>query len=303
MRIDPRRSAAFTAAVDTGSLELAAGQLGITPSAVSQRISALEQEFGTPLLVRSRPCRATIPGMRLLQYLRRSLLLESEFLAGMGMDAGPARVAVAVNNDTLATWLLPALGPILAAEGLLVELVLDNQGHTFALLEEGRVLACISGAAQPMHGCTATPLGLMRYRMVAASEFARRCFPDGLNREAAARTPVVVFDRKDSLQSSFLLEHLGLPEGSYPCHYVPASDPYMEAIRLGFGYGMLPLEQCRQMLEEGSMVDLAPGLPVDVPLYWHAWRIQPQRVERMGAALVAAAHAVLLPLPLPSPST
>ncbi|MEN3276635.1 MAG: LysR family transcriptional regulator, chromosome initiation inhibitor [Massilia sp.] len=297
MRIDPRRSSAFTAAVDTGSLELAARQLGITPSAVSQRISALEQEFGTPLLVRSRPCRPTIPGMRLLQYLRRSQLLESEFLAEMGLDAGPARVALAVNNDTLATWLLPALGPILAAEELLVEFVLDNQGHTFALLEEGRVLACISGKPQPMHGCTSTPLGLMRHRMVASKDFARRWFPDGLEREAAQRAPVVVFDRKASLQSAFLLEHLGLPEGAYPCHYVPASEPFMEAIRLGFGYGMLPLEQCQRMLDEGSMVDLAPELFIDVPLYWHAWRIQPARVERMGAALVKAAHAVLLPLP------
>ena len=297
MKIDPRRSSAFTAAVDTGSLEGAADQLGITSSAVSQRISALEQEFGTPLLVRSRPCRPTIPGMRLLQYLRRSLLLESEFLAEMGMDAGPARVALAVNNDTLATWLLPVLAPILAAEGLLAEFVLDNQGHTFTLLEEGRVLACISGKAQPMHGCTATPLGLMRYRMVASADFARRCFPDGLEREAARVAPVVVFDRKDSLQSAFLLEHLGLPEGSYPCHYVPASDPYVQAIRLGFGYGMLPLEQCQHLLDAGELVDLAPRFPVDVALYWHAWRIQPQRVERMGAALVAAAQAVLLPLP------
>ena len=297
MRIDPRRSSAFTAAVDTGSLELAASQLGITPSAVSQRISALEQEFGTPLLVRSRPCRPTIPGMRLLQYLRRSQLLESEFLAEMGLDAGPACVALAVNNDTLATWLLPALGPILAAEELLVEFVLDNQGHTFALLEEGRVLACISGKPQPMHGCTATPLGLMRYRMVASKDFARRWFRDGLEREAAQRAPVVVFDRKDSLQSAFLLDHLGLPEGAYPCHYVPASEAFMEAIRLGFGYGMLPLEQCQGMLDEGSMVDLAPELFIDVPLYWHAWRIQPARVERMGAALVKAAHGVLLPLP------
>ena len=296
MHIDPRRSIAFTTAVDTGSLELAASRLGLTPSAVSQRISTLEQELGTPLLVRSRPCRPTIPGMRLLQYLRRSELLEAEFLAEMGVEQGPARVALAVNNDTLATWLLPALGPILAAEDLLADFVLDNQGHTFALLEEGRVVACISGKAQPMHGCTATPLGLMRYRMVAASDFARRRFPDGLTRDAATQAPVVVFDRKDSLQSAFLLEHLGLPEGSYPCHYVPASDPYVHAIRLGFGYGMLPLEQCAHMLEDGSMVDLAPRLPVDVALYWHAWRIQPQRVERMGAALVKAARDVLLPL-------
>ena len=297
MQIDPRRSAAFMAAVDTGSLELAAAQLSLSPSAVSQRISQLEQDLGTPLLVRSRPCRPTGPGTRLLQYLRRSTLLESEFLAEMGMDAGPARVALAVNNDSLATWLLPVLAPILDTEELLVEFVLDNQGHTFALLEQGRVVACVSGEAVPMHGCSVSTLGLMRYRMVATPGFARAWFPDGFNREAAQRAPVIVFDRKDSLQSAFLLKHFGLPEGAYPFHYVPASDPYGAAIRLGMGYGLLPLEQVDAMLLDGTMVDLTPQLHVDVPLYWHAWRIQPPRLERMGAALVKAARAVLLPLP------
>lgn len=106
-----------------------------------------------------------------------------------------------------------------------------------------------------------------------------------------------MFDRKDSLQSAFLLRHFGLPEGAYPFHYVPASDPYVGAIRHGMGYGMLPLEQCADLLREGVLVDLAPALFVDVPLYWHAWRIQPPRLERMGAALVKAARDVLLPLP------
>ena len=296
MQIDPRRSQAFLAAIDGGSLEAAATQLNITPSAVSQRISALEQDVGMPLLVRSRPCRPTAPGMRLLQFLRRRALLEAEFLAEQQADAGPVRVPLAVNNDTLATWLLPVLAPVLVDEGLLVEFVLDNQGHTFSLLEQGLALACVSGEASPMRGCTASPLGLMRYRMVAAPAFARRWFPGGIDRETARRAPVMVFDRKDTLQTMFLLQHFGLPEGSYPFHYVPASDPYVQAIRLGLGYGLLPLEQCAAMLETGALVDLTPALHLDVPLYWHAWRIQPPRIERMGAALVKAARAVLLPL-------
>jgi LysR family transcriptional regulator (chromosome initiation inhibitor) len=296
LKIDPRRSEAFLAAVDSGSLEQAAVQLRITPSAVSQRISALEQDMGTPLLVRTRPCRPTAPGMRLLQFLRRRALLEAEFLAESENDAGPVRVALAVNNDTLATWLLPVLAPILVEERLLVEFVLDNHGHTFALLEQGQAVACVSGEPEPMRGCSVSPLGLMRYRMVAAPAFAQRWFPGGMNREAARHAPVMVFDRKDTLQTKFLLQHFGLPEGSYPFHYVPASDPYLEAIRRGLGYGMLPLEQCAAMLGSGELVDLTPGLHVDVPLYWHAWRIQPARLERMGAALVQAARAVLLPL-------
>jgi len=296
MKIDARRSAALVAAVDTGSLDAAAALLRITPSAVSQRITALEQDMGTPLLVRTRPCRPTAPGARLLQFLRRQALMEAEFLAELENDAGPVRVALAVNNDTLATWLLPVLAPVLIDEHLLVEFVLDNQGHTFAMLEQGQALACVSGEAEPMRGCTVTPLGRMRYRMVAAPEFARRWFPSGIDRDAARRAPVMVFDRKDTLQTAFLLQHFGLPEGAYPFHYVPASDPYVQAIRLGLGYGMLPQEQCAPLLDSGALVDLTPHLHVDVPLYWHAWRIQPPRIERMGAALVKAAQAVLLPL-------
>jgi len=294
MKLDPRRSAAFLAAVDAGSLELAAVQLNVTPSAVSQRISALEQDLGTPLLVRSRPCRPTVPGTRLLQYLRRSSLLESEFLTEMGADRGPARVTLAVTNDTLATWLLPVLAPILDAEGLLVEFILDDQGHTFALLEAGQALACIAGAARPMHGCEASALGVMRYRLVAAPAFAGRWFEHGMSREAARHAPVMVFNRKDALQSNFLLRHFDLPEGAYPFHYVPASDPYVSAIRHGMGYGLLPQEQCAALLARGELLDLTPHLHVDVALYWHAWRIQPPRLERMGAALVKAARAALL---------
>lgn len=296
MNIDPRRSEAFMAAVDAGSLEAAASQLKITPSAVSQRITALEQDLGTPLLVRARPCRPTAPGMRLLQFLRRRALLEAEFLAEREDGNAPVRVTLAVNNDTLATWLLPALAPLLIDEALLVEFVLDNQSHTFSLLEQGLALACVSGEPAPMRGCTVTPLGTMRYRLVAAPGFAARWFPHGIDRETARRAPVMVFDRKDTLQSSFLLQHFGLPDGAYPFHYVPASDPYVQSIRLGLGYGLLPLEQCAAMLDAGSLVDLTPTLHVDVPLYWHAWRIQPPRLERMGAALVKAARAVLLPL-------
>jgi len=296
MKIDPRRSEAFVAAIDSGSLEQAAVRLNITPSAVSQRIAALEQEMGTPLLVRTRPCRPTAPGMRLLQFLRRRALLEQEYLAELDEDTGPVRVALAVNNDTLATWLLPALAPVLIEESLLVEFVLDNQGHTFSLLEQGQAVACIATEPEPMRGCTVSPLGLMRYRMVAAPSFARRWFPDGLQREAARRAPVMVFDRKDTLQTQFLLQHLGLPDGAYPFHYIPASETFAQAIRLGLGYGMLPLEQCAGMLASGELVDLAPALHADVPLYWHAWRIQPARLERMGAALVKAARTVLLPL-------
>src|SRR6185436_8961219 len=96
---DSRQSEALLAIVDTGSFEQAAAQLHLTPSAISQRLGALEAAIGTPLLIRSRPCRTTAAGQRLVQYLRRSQLLEQEFLAELSNDeARPTSIAVAVNN-------------------------------------------------------------------------------------------------------------------------------------------------------------------------------------------------------------
>ncbi|AVR96377.1 LysR family transcriptional regulator ArgP [Pseudoduganella armeniaca] len=298
MTLDTRQCDAFLAAADAGSFELAAAQLNVTPSAISQRIAALETALGAPLLIRSRPCRTTAAGQHLLQYLRRSRLLEAEFLSEIGTDERqPIQVAIAVNNDTLGTWLLPALIEILAEQNMTVEILLDDQTYTYSLLEKGLALAGISSEALPMRGCTVQPLGTMRYRLLASKAFAQHWFPDGFTREAARRAPVLFFDRKDKLQSDFLERQLGLLPGAYPVHYVPSSDPFVRAIRLGLGYGMLPSQQYGDGLETGELVDLCPGEYRDVALYWHAWRVQSPKLERLGQRIVDAARGELLQAP------
>jgi LysR family transcriptional regulator, chromosome initiation inhibitor len=79
-------------------------RLNITSSAVSQRVRALEIRLGVPLIVRTRPCRATQMGQRLLQYLRRASLLEHDVENDLaGANEAMLNVAVAVNADTLST--------------------------------------------------------------------------------------------------------------------------------------------------------------------------------------------------------
>ena len=292
--LDTKKGEALLAVIDTGSFEQAALRLHLTPSAVSQRVSAMESELGTPLIVRAKPCRTTPAGQKLVQYLRRSRLLEDEFLAENGEHGGPLSVALAVNNDTLATWLLPGLAQFLIREQILLDIALDDQDHTYTLLSQGLALAGVSSTAEPMRGCVAEPLGVMRYRMLASPAFARRWFPNGLEREAARHAPLMVFDRKDALQSAFLQRELGLPAGSYPCHYIPASEPFMQAVRLGLGYGMLPELQYGQLVEQGVLVDLAPRKPSDVALYWHRWQVQSPKLERLNTRVLAAAREALL---------
>jgi len=69
--LDPRRLQVLAAAVQEQSLARAARLLGITPSAASQAIAALEAQTGTPLLVRSaRGVRPTPAGERLAAHGR-----------------------------------------------------------------------------------------------------------------------------------------------------------------------------------------------------------------------------------------
>jgi len=293
--LDARKGEALLAVIDTGSFEQAALQLHLSASAVSQRVSAMESEMGMLLIVRAKPCRATPAGQRLVQYLRRSRLLEDEFLADSGDGARPLSLALAVNNDTLATWLLPGLASFLIDEQILLDLTLDVQEHTHGLLAQGLALACVSSASQALRGCEVQLLGAMRYRLLATPAFAQRWFPDGLEREAARVAPLMVFDRKDTLQSDFLLKELGLPPGSYRCHYIPDSEAFLNAVRLGLGYGMLPQLQYGDLLRSGTLIDLAPARPVDVTLYWHAWRVQSPKLERLGKQVIAAARKALRP--------
>lgn len=295
---DTRQAEALLAIIDTGSFEQAAALLHVSASAVSQRVSAMEAALGTPLVIRSRPCRPTSAGQRLVQYLRRSKLLEDEFLSAMQEeDARPLSVSLAVNNDTLGTWLLPGLAPFLIRENILLDLSLDDQDHTYTLMERGQALAAISTEAQPMRGCVAQPLGVMRYRMMATPAFAARWFPGGLSRQAALAAPMMVFDRKDLLQSNFMQREFGLLPGSHPCHYIPANESFLRCIDLSLGYGMVAEQQFGDRLASGALLDLAPGKFTDVALHWHTWRVQSPKLERLSAAILEAGRRSLLPSP------
>lgn len=294
MKLDFRQCEALLAVIDSGSFEQAAVMLHLTPSAVSQRVRALETQVGNPLVIRTRPCRATPAGQRLLQHLRRVQSMENDLQADFaGAQAAPLRIAIALNNDSLASWFLPAIAPFAIREQIMLDLILDDQDHTYTLLEAGQALGCVTTEAQAMRGCVAEPLGAMRYRCVAAPAFRERWFARGMTRAAVREAPLLVFDRKDRLQADFLLKHYGIPDAAVPRHFVPASDPYMQAIALGLGWGMLPELQMRALRKDGRLVDIAPNRPTDVTLYWHSWKLQSPRMERLSRALVHAARKLL----------
>ena len=81
--LDYAALAALAAVVREGSLEKAAQALGVTPSAISQRVRGLEERLGAVLVVRGQPCTPTEPGARLCAHWRQVALLEEALVAGM----------------------------------------------------------------------------------------------------------------------------------------------------------------------------------------------------------------------------
>lgn len=281
MELDQLRT--LLAVADTGSFELAAEALSVTPSAVSQRIKALESQLGRSVLVRARPCRPTESGVVLLTLARRMVLMEAEALAELGQPGmGPATLTVVVNSDSLVSWALPALVEAAHTHGIMLDIRREDQEHSTALLRDGRALAAVTSVASPVPGCRVRRLGSMRYHPAASAEFMAQWFADGVTPEALAVAPVVVFDRDDELQDSWLRATTGL-QHEPPRHYVPESTGYVEAVRLGLGWGLVPFEHSLK-----DLVELVPGDWLDVPLYWQQWKLSSPVLDALADGLARA---------------
>ncbi|KZB82172.1 LysR family transcriptional regulator ArgP [Amycolatopsis regifaucium] len=277
------------AVADEGTFDAAASALHVTPSAISQRVKALEQRTGRVLLIRTKPVRLTESGQAVVRFGRQLALLEADTRAELGLTAGdePVRLPIAVNADSLATWFLPALTRVPPEQKICFELHREDQDHTTTLLREGLVMAAVTSSPDPVAGCSVHRLGHMRYLAVASPELGTDL--------SLAEAPVVVFDRRDDLQDRFARERGTL--ASPLRHYVPSSEGFFDAVAAGMGWGMVPVAQIGNRLRDGSFVCLDPDHPIDVPLFWQQWKLDSPALAAVSAAVTTAAADLLVDPP------
>ena len=294
MRFDREQLETLAAVVAAGTFDAASRRLSVTPSAVSQRIRALEEQLGRVVVVRSKPIRATEAGAALLRLAQQVSALEQDAVGELGLAAPGATLPLplAVNADSMATWLLPALAEVAAAHPIAIELHRDDQEYTAALLAQGTVMAAVTSEARAVAGCSVTPLGRMSYRPTASAAFATRWFPDGVSPAALAVAPVVDFDRKDELQSRYL-RAVSRRQLHPPRHFIPASADFASAVALGLGWGMLPELQAASGLRSGELVTLDARHVVEVPLYWQQWNLRSALLDAVAQLVVAHARRAL----------
>ncbi len=292
MQFDPHHLSALATILRTGSFEQAAAELAVTPSAISQRIKALEEKVGTALILRGSPCTATPAGARLAKHAEDVGLLETQLSRELALAPGAAtsRLRIAVNADSLATWLIPALA---AVPDILFELLVDDQDYSADWLERGEVSAAVTAADMPVPGCTRHPLGALRYIATASPDFMKRWFPDGVDSAALAAAPCLAFNARDGLQRGWMTAKTG-QDISPPAHYLPSTHAFIDAARAGLGWGMNPEPLVRGPLRNRRLVALDPQLPLDVALDWQVSRVLAPAMEPVTQAIRKAARSGLL---------
>ncbi|MEJ2852866.1 MULTISPECIES: LysR family transcriptional regulator ArgP [unclassified Saccharothrix] len=282
--LDPDAVKTLLAVVDEGTFDAAAKALHVTPSAVSQRIKALEQRTGRVLLVRAKPAKLTESGQVIARYGRQLALLEQDTATGLGLTERPTAIQVAVNADSLNTWFRDVVRELATDDDLVLGVLRDDQDHTAEALRQGLVVAAVTSSPQPVQGCSVRPLGSMRYHAVANKTFAKRWRGKDLS-----TVPVVVFDDKDDLQDAFCRRITG-KEASTHRHYLPDGPVFEDAVVAGAGWALLSEHQIKR---HRGLVHLYPDDPVDVPLHWQQWKLDSPPLQRVADAVFRAARADL----------
>jgi len=291
--IDYRALAVLDAVASHGSFDKAAMALGITQSAVSQRIKALEDASGRLLIIRGQPAVPTGLGQRLIAHHRHVKLMEASLDIDLGHAVSMPELAIAIDDDSLATWFPDALAALLAPPRCQLDVRLADSDAALQMVRDGTVFGCVAAAAGNMPEVAATsmtPLGTLRHVCVATPVFAGHWFGDGFSSEAVQLAPAVV--GQYSLLARFLAEQLKL-DAPFPHHSLPVTAARRACIADGLAYGLMPQRLAAPLLATDALIDLVPGRTLDVALNWHAWTLDTPFTKLLSEQIVRSARAWL----------
>ena len=292
--LDLAQLAALAAVHRRGSFDLAAAELHVTPSAISQRIKALEEATGSLLIRRGQPCTATPTGHRLIRHHDEVALLERALTADLPRLApGPATLRIAVNADSLATWVIPALA---ATKDQLFDLVIDDQDVSQDWLRRGEVVAAITAHSGPLQGCDTLALGALRYRATASPGYIEHWFSTGVTARTLALAPALTYSEKDQLQDRWVATHVAKDarRTAFPTHRMASSQAFVDACLTGLGWGLNPEPLVAAHLASGALSELVAHTALDVPLHWQFTRLAAPVLAPLTQALRRSAAQFLV---------
>lgn len=251
---------AFEAAARHGSFKLAASELGVTPTAVSHQIRALEESTGQALFRREvRKVALTEAGERLYPVLRDGFNAFEAVLAGLGAASKRREVTISATSAFTAKWLAPRVAGFQARHPG-IDLQLHASDATVDVAGNAVDIAIRYGR-DPYPGALAETLFADRFAPVATPGLEVHDVGD------LERIPLISFawTRPDPLNPTWEAWHAaaGLPWRA-PGGQLRFSDEghAIQAALAGQGIALLSLELVADDLAAGRLVQpFGPQLP------------------------------------------
>lgn len=291
MKLDPERLRTLTTLLRTGSFEAAALEMGITQSAVSQRIKQLEESVGTSLVLRQTPCVSTESGQRLVAHAEQVNALEIILAKDLSHRLGdaPIPISIAVDQNSFASWFCNCLEN---QTEFLFNLKTEDPAFSDALLQSGQVVGAITQTEQPLSGCDSQFLGTLNSVAVASPDFVKRHFAHGVTAKALCAAPVICFDVKDLTFKRWLQENFK-PLLTPPSHRIGTRDGVIKATRAGLGWSMQVSDTIKEDLAKGRLLALKPDTVVSTPLYWQSSRMWRDILQNLTRSICQTARKKL----------
>ena len=287
--LDSKLLLTLASVIETNGFERAAAQLGITQSAVSQRIKQLESLLGQPLLIRSQPIEATSVGKTLLQHYKQIKMLELDLMQHLKPESSNGRLnilSIGADADSLSSWLMPALLPLMHQYDLQLRILPgEHTPDPAATQSSAHLCGWLSHNSSTLHGSQCLYLGDIHYQCVCSPAYLQRHFTDGIHAASLASTHAVILHGQHARHAFYLQQTLAYM-GDFPYSSAPTPEAMLTLIRAGLAYGLIPQEYLGHMSQGGGLATLAP--PLSLPLYWHHWRAEPAIAKALGEALLSA---------------
>lgn len=295
MQFDRHQLAAISGLARTGSFEKAAALLQITPSAVSQRVKAMEDLIGAAVVVRGRPCVLTTVGQRLLRHHDEIQLLESQ----IGRDLISTEELPIVRIGLSLSVLPSLLMPIFAAQtGLFFDFAIGSEQQCGAWLDHAEITAAIAAVPARNSGYDTKCIGALRHLPVASPAFVALHLPSGPSYATLRHVPALRSGPEDDLPEKWLARRFNSgDEDPLPAHHIPESQSLVAAAVAGMGWGLVPEPMASSDLAKRRLVLLDP-LPLDQALYWHCRKPMRGALRPLEEGLMQVASSVLHAVPI-----
>ena len=277
-----------------GTYERAAQALGITRSAISQKISLLEDRWRTTATTR-KPVSLTKHGCRLCRHLDQVQLLEMKLMLSAGhlfdtSEIEPHAIKLLFDTDLLPTGFLDNL--LLYVENqndFEFEITRTAKDAIQMQTNPDSVLAAISSNWAQSANFHVHELGHQTFVAVAHPEFVAGHFASGFKPAAFRSAPCLTYGGTSDHSEQFLAQVFGFHIDTKSCR-LHSNSGVLKACLKQKGWAVLPMVNISDSLKKGDLVELFPGRQFTVDLYFYLSRFIVDVLPEVATTVLQAAN-------------